>query len=343
QQADLIWNALFVEHSPVSEACRGVVTTLNALGLDPRKKDLPSLRKWFAKWKVEDYIRRCMELGGVSKICMTNSPFDPTERAIWQRGFLRDTRFVAALRIDPLLLHWPQTAAQLRAWGYETSLDLNKKCLAEVRKFLADWSRRMDAQYLMVSLPPDFEYPSPSEAAQLIKKVVLPHCADSGLPFAMMPGVKRALNPELKLAGDGVGPTSLEPFAQLCAAFPENKFLITLLPRENHYELCVLARKFRNLHVFGCWWFTNIPYLIDELTRLRLELLGLSFTPQHSDARVLDQLVYKWQHSRQIIARVLTEKYSDLAESGWTPTEKEIQRDVTALFGGEFERFCRQS
>src|SRR6184192_219371 len=33
-QADLIWQALFLEHSPVSEACRGVLTTLHALGLD---------------------------------------------------------------------------------------------------------------------------------------------------------------------------------------------------------------------------------------------------------------------------------------------------------------------
>src|SRR6185436_12766703 len=29
-QADLIWQALFLDHSPVSEACRGVLTTLHA-------------------------------------------------------------------------------------------------------------------------------------------------------------------------------------------------------------------------------------------------------------------------------------------------------------------------
>src|SRR5437773_1511601 len=33
QQADLIWEALFVQHSPISEACRGVLTTLNLRGL----------------------------------------------------------------------------------------------------------------------------------------------------------------------------------------------------------------------------------------------------------------------------------------------------------------------
>src|SRR5437773_6037450 len=34
QQADLIWDALFIQNSPISEACRGILSTLNALGLD---------------------------------------------------------------------------------------------------------------------------------------------------------------------------------------------------------------------------------------------------------------------------------------------------------------------
>src|SRR5947209_17841384 len=48
QQADLIWDALFLRNSPISEACRGVLTTLHALGLDANKRDLPAIRKWFA-------------------------------------------------------------------------------------------------------------------------------------------------------------------------------------------------------------------------------------------------------------------------------------------------------
>src|SRR6059058_113677 len=34
RQAELIWDALFIQNSPISEACRGVITTLNALGLE---------------------------------------------------------------------------------------------------------------------------------------------------------------------------------------------------------------------------------------------------------------------------------------------------------------------
>ncbi|MBM3872080.1 MAG: glucuronate isomerase [Verrucomicrobia bacterium] len=341
QQADVIWDTLFIQHSPISESCRGVLTTLNRLGLDVKKRDLPKLRKWFAKWNVADYTTHVMERAGVNRICMTNSPFDDIERAVWERGFERDPRFTAALRIDPLLLSWSDSAApRLRDWGYNVTPELSEKTVNEVRRFLADWTRRIDAQYLMVSLPPDFIYPGNNSCARLMETAVLPHCREFGLPFAMMPGVKRGVNPLLKLAGDGVGLCDTASYESLIAAHPDNQFLITALARENQYSLCVAARKFRNLHLFGCWWFTNIPYLIEEMTRMRLELIGLSVTPQHSDARVLDQILYKWDHSRRLIAKVLTDKYADLAATGWEPTGAEIQRDVQDLFGGAFERFC---
>src|SRR5262245_14865513 len=101
EQADRIWDVLFIQNSPISEACRGILTTLNALGLDVKKRDLRALRKWFADWKVNDHITRCMELANVKRLCMTNSPFDDLERPVWERGFRRDERFDAALRIDP--------------------------------------------------------------------------------------------------------------------------------------------------------------------------------------------------------------------------------------------------
>ncbi|HOB97229.1 MAG TPA: glucuronate isomerase, partial [Verrucomicrobiota bacterium] len=104
---------------------------------------------------------------------------------------------------------------------------------------------------------------------------------------------------------------------------------------------CVLARKFANLHPFGCWWFNNVPYLIDETLRLRLELLGTSFTAQHSDARVLDQIIYKWDHTRRSLSSALTDKYADLALTGWEPTAAEVERDVHGLLGGAFEQFCK--
>ncbi|MEP6664483.1 MAG: glucuronate isomerase [Verrucomicrobiota bacterium] len=339
-QASLIWDALFIQHSPISEACRGVLTTLNALGLDVKKRDLRSLRKWFGAQKPEQHITRCLQLANVESVCMTNSPFDDLERPVWENGFSRDARFMAALRIDPLLLSWKETASQLAVWGYEVTAALNQKTISEVRRFLTDWSKKIQARYLMVSLPPDFAFPANTDCNTLIEKAVLPHCRDFNLPFALMPGVRRAVNPQLNLAGDGLGLSNLLSLSNLCAGFPDNKFMATVLARENQHELCVLARKFRNLHIFGCWWFLNVPGFIEEMTRMRLELVGLSMTPQHSDARVLDQLIYKWRHSKKVIARVLAEKYGDLVETGWNISKAEMERDVRDLFGGAFEKFC---
>ena len=339
EQANLIWEQLFVKHSPISEACRGVLTTLNKLGLDVKKRDLAAIRKSFNRWNVREYTSRCMELARVRTICMTNSPFDELERPVWEGSFERDERFKAALRIDPLLVSWPTAGPQLVKWGYKVKPDLGVKTMSEVRRFLADWSKRMNPEFVMVSLSPDFCYPDEGDCAQLIEKAVLPHCREFNLPFAVMPGVRRAVNSSLRLAGDGVGSSNLEALQNMLAAHPTNKFLCTILARENQHELCVLARKFRNLHIFGCWWFTNIPVLIDEITRMRLELLGLSFTAQHSDARVLDQIIYKWEHSRSIIATALTEKYEAISNSGWEPNQEEIERDVRALFGGSYREF----
>jgi hypothetical protein len=339
QQADAIWQALFIDHSPISEACRGVLTVLHSLGLDVKQRDLPALRQHFAKWKVEDFTTRCLELANVRQVCMTNSPFDDLERPVWERGFERDPRFVAALRIDPLLVDWENTAPKLAAWGYDVHADFSGKTFDEVRRFLADWTKRIDAQYCMVSLTPDFAFPAHTPTAQLIQNAIMPHGRDHGQAFALMIGVKRSVNPLLRLAGDSVGRSDIAAVENLCSEFPENKFLCTMLARENQHELCVAARKFRNLHVFGCWWFLNNPSLIEEMARMRIELLGLSVTPQHSDCRVLDQLVYKWSHSRAILGKVLAEKYEDLAATGWEPTRVEIERDVHELFGGGLERF----
>jgi hypothetical protein len=192
---------------------------------------------------------------------------------------------------------------------------------------------------MAVSLPDTFQFPGEDFTAQMIANCVLPVARDTGTPFAMMIGVKRQLNPALKLAGDGVGRCDIRAVEQMAADNPDIRFLCTLLSRENQHELCVAARKLPNLMPFGCWWFLNDPLTIDEMTRMRLELLGLSMIPQHSDARILDQLIYKWKHSRAILANVLTDKYVDLAETGWRVTAEAIADDVERLVARNFTDF----
>jgi hypothetical protein len=71
----------------------------------------------------------------------------------------------------------------MQSWGYEVSLDLTPRTLYEVRRFLHEWTQKINALYVMVSLPPHFEYPSNLVTTQLIEKAVLPFCRASACPF----------------------------------------------------------------------------------------------------------------------------------------------------------------
>jgi hypothetical protein len=341
EQADLIWEHLFIRRTPISEACRGVVTCLKRLGLDPSERELAKHRRYFAKASVEAHLDRVLELSRVRTVMMTNDPFDGLEQAVWQSGKVRDERFQAVLRLDRVLVSWQRAGDALKGMGYDVQPDLSGTTVAEVRRFLNDWVARMRPVYVAASLPPSFRFPEDAATSRLIEHCLLPVAAEHGLPFALMIGCRPQVNPKLRLAGDAVGKADMTAVANLCAGFPQNRFLCTVLSRENQHELAVIARKFHNLHIFGCWWFLNTPSLTEEITRLRMELLGHSFTPQHSDARVLEQLIYKWDHSKAMLARVLTDKYADLLESGWSVSSDQIEREVADLLGGSAMRFMQ--
>jgi len=321
QRADLIWKTLFVENAPISEATRGVIAVLQELGLDTSAATLEPYRDFFRRQNLPDHIARVFRLAGIDSVVMTNDPFDPEEAPIWDT-VTADTRFLAALRLDRLL-------------NQETA-----HTAAEARRFLETWATRMRAVYLAVSLPDSFQFPANDRRTQLLTEAVLPACRDLNIPLSLMIGVRRQVNPALRLAGDASGRADLRSIEALCRDFPDNRFLVSVLSRENQHELCVYARKFANLMPFGCWWFLNNPSTVEEITRERLEMLGTSFIPQHSDARILEQVIYKWRNTRRTLAAVLAKTYRLLAEDGRAVTRADIERDVRRLFRTNFEDFC---
>ncbi|MDX9753913.1 MAG: glucuronate isomerase [bacterium] len=339
EMAEYSWEHLFRRRSPVSEACRGVLTCLEKFGIDPTEKSLETIRRYYAQQKVDTFIDKAMDIANVKSMVMTNDPFDPQETPVWNQVGNSDPRFQAALRIDPLLLNWGVASDTIREQGFKVSPDFNDSCVSGIKKFLDHWGDKMNPRYMAVSLPPTFTYPDDSLCTRVIDSCVIPFAMERKIPFAMMIGVKKLLHPGLRLAGDSVGKSKIASVENLCLKYPNARFLVTFLSRENQHELCVTARKFNNLMPFGCWWFMNNPSIIEEMTRERLELLGLSFIPQHSDARVLDQIVYKWKHSRRIIGQVLGDKYVDVVRTGWPVTKEEIEADVRQLFETNFERF----
>ena len=342
-RADAIWRALFVENAPLSEASRGVIAVLDALGLPTGSSDLSQAREFFADQRLESHIQRVFNLAGISEVAMTNDPLDPEEAALWERGVERDARFHAVLRLDRLLNSWPEYWHVLAAQGYQVDAFASGNSPAEVRRFLALWRGRMAPVYMAVSLPDTFQYPEDSVRSHLLSQAVLPSCREFDIPLALMIGVRYSVNPSLKLAGDASGRADLGSLERLCREYPENRVLVTLLSRENQHELCVYARKFSNLMPFGCWWFLNNPSIVEEITTERLEMLGTSFIPQHSDARILEQVIYKWRNTRRTLLPALTNTYRLLFEDGHTVTRADIRQGIARLFRSNFEYWTRLS
>ncbi len=285
------------------------------------------------------HIKHVFDLAGISEVVMTNDPLDPDEAPLWERGADPDSQFHAVLRLDRVLNKWTQNWQALSAKGYRVEENLGGETIKEVRRFLADWCARMHPVYMACSLPDTFQYPEESARARLLKEAVIPACREFDIPLSLMIGVRYQVNPAIKLAGDAVGKADLRAVEHICVEFPQNRFLISVLSRENQHELCVYARKFRNLLPFGCWWFLNNPSIVEEMTRERIEMIGNSFIPQHSDARVLEQVIYKWRNTRRTMAPILARSYQLLVEDGRPVTRDEIKRDITRLFRTNFERW----
>lgn len=349
EQADHVWKHLFLDRVPLSEACRGVLTTIQKLGLDPSDPTPDRWRAFFETLDPNEYVDRVMDTAKVKSITMTNNVFDDNERERWlaDSGVGADPRFRAVLRIDPLILNWPESCKRLAAWGYDVEPAISPRTVKGVVRFLEDWLDRMKAIYVAVSLPPEFRYPfaegSPlgREGTALLEQALLPTCASRNLVFAMMIGSRRRVNPGLREAGDMGAQADIASLVSLCNTFGKNRFMVTMLSRENQHELAVAARKFGNLMPFGCWWFMNNPSIIDEITRMRLELLGTSFIPQHSDARVLEHLLYKWEHSRAAIVGPLTDQFALMAAAGRPASDVQIRETIDTLFTTNFENFIR--
>jgi hypothetical protein len=273
-------------------------------------------------------------------VVMTNDPLDPEEGPLWLNGVQPHPDFRAVLRLDRLLCEWPGHWQFLASQGYEVDDRASGKSIAEVRRFLSDWCGRMDPVYMAVSLSDAFQFPEDSICGTLLGRAVLPACQEFNLPLSLMIGVRRQVNPTLRLGGNGVGKADLRALENICRGFPLNRFLVSLLSRENQHELCVYARKFNNLMPFGCWWFMNNPSIVEEITRERLEMLGTSFIPQHSDARVLEQVIYKWRNTRRTLTPILANMFRLLSEDGRGVSRQDVHREIARLFRSNFEKWA---
>mmetsp|Transcript_19971 Transcript_19971/g.42021 ORF Transcript_19971/g.42021 Transcript_19971/m.42021 type:complete len:312 (-) Transcript_19971:118-1053(-) len=308
---------------------------------------------------------------------MTNIPFDAAEAAHWKPEKKEySKRFRSALRIDPLVKgDWETVCVALTAAGFPTTAEGARSYLADwvetmkpeylmastphdfafdddpLAAFAACSCIVSTSKKVDMSIPGAFgvkaheggcqgtELSTSPDAIELMEKILIPVAEQHSLPIAIKIGAHRQLNPELGQGGDGMVTADITDLARMLKRYPKVKFLATFLSKTNQHEAIVLANKFRNLHIYGCWWYCNNPSIIKEVTTMRLEMLGFAFTAQHSDSRVLEQLLYKWAHARRIIAEVVIGEYTKLVETGWQLTGDEVTRDVRRLLGEAYHEF----
>lgn len=347
QQAELIWKTLFIDRPPVSESCRTVLAMFLRDGLDINQKDLDYYRAHYAGLSQERYVDTVFEREHITGVLMTNDPFQPDEAKVWLNGGYRaDARFLAALRIDELLGFAPAAVEQLIAWGYavERMADGNPTpaSLPEICRFLGDWLTMTGARYLAASLPVCFSLDDGSACARILTDCVLPVCREKRLPVALMLGVTRNVHRAMRDAGDSLGKADIRQLHRLFSEHRENLFFITTLARENQHELTATARIFSNVMLFGCWWFLNNPVFMEEMTRMRYEMLGAKFVAQHSDANMLGHLVGKWARFKPVLERVLVVYYAELLSLGYYPDDERIREEIADLCGGYYHKFLER-
>jgi hypothetical protein len=336
-QARKIWQYLFVSRSPISEAARGVVTLLMQLGIDFSEKSYEKVLVQFGEMQHNsEYVEEIFRMSNVEKLVMTNNPFDDEEWRFLCKHNWNTDMYLISIRMDDLFVARVPVEQRLQDRGYDIHFTENARCKNEFIRFLEDMARLWSPKYFSLSL-----------GAQMLDSLLenpwfsgafLPWLAAKKIPLALMLGVRRRINPLYRLGGDGTGEVSLNSLETLLVRFPENKIMVTTLSRGSQHRLAVLGKIFPNLYVFGFWWFVNQDSLVSEILKMRIEMLGFNFIPQHSDARVLEQLIYKWGHFKVISSDVLIEYYAKLVNCGWYLSREEIKRDIDFLFRGNAAR-----
>ena len=327
KKASLIWNELFEKRTPVSEACSGVLSILKELKIELNKKSFLSICDEYDNKIQSD--KKIFDLSNVSSLVMTNNPFDLDEWSLFNNSDWDKKIYLASLRLDDLILNYEETFKKAKD---QTSNQEKSTIIAYLEKCYF----QSNPVYAAVSLNLTTFNKILDDS---MWRDILVWLENKNLPLSLMLGVRRAVNKDFGLAGDGIGDINLKELSTLCTSFPRNKFLVTCLSLNDQHELTVLARKHPNLRIFGFWWFMNQPTIIKQILKMRIDMLGFSFIPQHSDARVSDQLIYKWNHFKKILHPILLEYYQDLLDKNFPISENILQRDINNLLSGNAKNY----
>ncbi len=274
-----------------------------------------------------DWEDRVLQQTNLEKVFLTNDFDDPLE------GF-NTQRYVPCLRTDDLVFHLGKADVRKRV-AKATGVDVGDvPSLRRAVAALFQHFTRHGAKACAISLPPDFA-PAPvaeaefgaalgqlaadraDDAARRVGSLgvfwtLAEHCREFKLPFDLMIGVNRRVYEEGVYQGQDLFDqrTSLIQYTRLFNAFPSVPFCISVLSSGQNQELVSYSWIFPNVITSGHWWYSNIPVLIEQDARLRLQ--AVPKTKQigyYSDMYKLEFGLPKFNMYRRILAQILANDF----------------------------------
>ena len=191
KKASIIWNELFEKRTPVSEACAGVLSILKELNIEINKKSFLSICDEYDKKIQSD--KNIFELSNVSSLVMTNNPFDLDEWSLFNTNDWDKKIYLASLRLDDLILDYDETLKKAKdqtSNQENTIVNYLEKCYSQSNPVYAAISLNLETFNTILE--------------DSMWRDILVWLESKKLPLSLMLGVKRAVNKDFGLAGDGI-------------------------------------------------------------------------------------------------------------------------------------------
>lgn len=317
--ADIVWRQLFVDHPPLSEATRVVLTAMGLFGLDVASGDLRILREQYDRIPPAERLEKIMRLANLRLVLYPVESLEVEE----ENGLpIRPPSFRPVLSLNLLLGDWKESARKLRTQGFGVKGKVDEFAPLELRRHLGSEIARLGPAALSLDWPAG-HHALDDGVGRLVREAALPLCRERGLPFFIA-------------AGEAEDIGALSP---LWENEPEIRFLLFPSREDQLFPASRAATRHRNLLLCGPDGPLAYPHCLELFIGRRLETCGSTFHACHSGAVIPEELVGRWAHMRWVLGETLIRRYAELWRTGWRYTEAGVRQDVTAILGGNARKF----